>query len=527
MQWRNIMKQPIGYLVLVLCMGMSTAYATLGENKNPGHEKAVRKKDAQRLYAEAMELLAIGRQKDAEKLVADACITHPSSQRLLFLRGVMERSRFHRKAAFQTFSEVYALDVDTVLGRVVKVSISLDFDFGIDAGLESMRSLIAEHPEEILFRWLFAIQCRTHGRCTEEAAEQYETILRKWNPAPVMVNHTYANILTESLGQPKKALEFRQQALSQAQQGYTYQGYGNTLRKLGRYEEACAAFEKAVEIKPDSQAYRRQWGDCMAEIGKEYETGNNVERNFVLALEWYRKGLEKGSENALADIGRLYAKGGYGIDRDLVKAEAWVQKLIASTGELDEGRADSYQVGNLKLRKCAVRDGFGVCIDFRKTLALNETTAMQGDLDAKEFVAWLYSVCDDLMFVNGEKAVRLASELCLVDERNPIWKNTLAAAYARLGDLTRAVAEQEEAIALLPKNRREGSEGKAYMERLELYKGNRTFSAYCGLVGSDDATPRLLIRRQEPSGGMRNEPVPATPSREHLFPKPENQNPKP
>jgi len=107
----------------------------------------------------------------------------------------------------------------------------------------------------------------------DEAAEQFEIILKQWNPAPVMVNHTYANLLTESLGQPEKALMFRELALAQSPRGWTYQGYANTLRKLKRYDEAIAAFEKAIEISPDRKVYQTQLGDCLAQIGARYEAG--------------------------------------------------------------------------------------------------------------------------------------------------------------------------------------------------------------------------------------------------------------
>lgn len=44
-------------------------------------------KDAATTYRSAMDLLAEGRQKDAEELVGEACATYPEDQRLLFLRG--------------------------------------------------------------------------------------------------------------------------------------------------------------------------------------------------------------------------------------------------------------------------------------------------------------------------------------------------------------------------------------------------------------------------------------------------------
>ncbi len=384
-----------------------------------------------------MKLLANGQQKDAEGVIEKACTNDLGNQRVLFLRGVLERSRFKKAIAFETFSGVYALGADTVQGRVAMVSSSLDLEFEVENGLETLRRLIASHPDEILIRWLFAIQCRTHRKYPEEAAEQYEIILRQWNPAPVMVNHTYANILTESLEQPEKALVLRERALSQSQRGWTYQGYGNTLIELKRYEEACVALEKAGML---------------------------------------------GVDNALSRVGNLYAKGGYGIDRDLDKAEMWYRKLIAKDSATNNVPVDSYQLGRLVFVEGGDGCGSRIRIDCAKTLAHNEVASGQGDHDAKEFLAWLYSVCGDPRLSNGLKAVRLANELCLAEEDNSWRRNTLAAAYARSGEYGKAVVQQEKAIALLSPERKESCEGRAYADRLALYRNGRAYTAYCGAV---------------------------------------------
>ena len=481
------MKRSLLWVVALLATMRCVASYTLQENDSQSAGSAVewgtQAEPARAAYDEAIGLLSKGRQPDAEKTVDGGCEAFPDSQRLWFLRAVLYRSRFHKSDAFQSFSKAYALGATNLLGQVAMLSVSLDHDLGVDAGLESLRNLVAGHPDEILVRWLFAIQCRTHRLYSEEAAHQYEWILQQWNPGPVMVNHTYANILTESLKQPEKALPFRERALALSQRGWTYQGYANTLMALKRYEEASAAFEKAVEIEPDSNQYRRQWGNCLAQLGKKYEDGEGVDRNYAVAVEWYRKAKDQGSSIADRYLGMIYTAGGYGIDRNLDKAEAWLKKRAVDS-PVQEGDPVSYcQIGSLLFAHPSTPGNMFAYIDYRRTCSGLKRTSEKGDRDATELLAWMYAVCADPSFKKGETAVQMASELCGMDGSNPQWRSTLAAALARTERFDEAVAQQQMAIDLLSPERSSSDEGKGYAARLELYKASKAYSAYCGFTG--------------------------------------------
>ena len=494
------------------------------------------------VYQAAVDLLSEGRQKDAEARVEKACVTYPDDQRLLFLRGVLERSRFHRDDAFKTFSKVYALGADSLQGRAALASTSMDFDMGIEEGLGALRSLIESHPDEILLRWLFAIQCRTHRKYPEEAEEQYLIILNEWNPGPVMVNHTYANILTESLDRPEEALVYRERALEQVQRGWTYQGYANTLRELGRYEEASDAFKTAVEISPRSIAYWRQWGDCLIESGQvakaykvyraAYESGlrdakiltglgranelgrgttqNDIQalgwyeraalkgsgeamyrlgrmreegrgdsKDYVVAAEWYRKAMDMNYDRPRPDLARLYMRGGYGLDRDLQKVEDLYGGFSRDLSPSDNTATPSTFLGLWFVRSRASDRWFWV-LDYDGTCRALGGRIFQGDDSENDLLAWLYAIYPDPSPNIRGAAVNLAEGLCRKDEKNPQWRNTLAAAYARDGRFDRAVTQQRRAIKLLSSKRKDSEEGRAYMERLKLYQSEWPYTAYCG-----------------------------------------------
>ncbi|MEA2068585.1 MAG: tetratricopeptide repeat protein, partial [Verrucomicrobiota bacterium] len=497
-----------------------------------------------------MDLLAEGRQKDAEELVDEASATFQADQQLLFLRGVLERSRFRKSDAFKTFSATYALGTDTVQGQAALASATMDFKMGVDAGFVSLRNLIKIHPDEILLRWLFAIQCRTHRKYPEEAEEQYRIILDEWKPGPVMVCHTYANILTESLGRPEEALAYRERALLLAERGWTYQGYANTLRKLGRYEEASAAFEKAVGIVPMNVDYWRQWGKCLMDSGhvekayevfrKAYEMGlrdsgilkglgranelgrgttqNDIQalawyklaaaegsgwamyrigrmredgrgdsKDHVAAAGWYQKSVEAGYGKPVGDLTRLYVEGGYGLDRDLRKAEEWFGRSFSFSASTSD-RSKEMQFSGLAFTVKNTSGSQSGVLDYNRTCKTLRHKVSQGDEGAKDLLAWLYAANANPDLKRKGAAVNLAEELCRTDETNPQWKNTLAMAYAQEGRFDEAVKQQQKAIRLLSPDRQANKEGRAYAARLKLYESGKPYVAYCGDIREESAS---------------------------------------
>jgi tetratricopeptide (TPR) repeat protein len=104
--------------------------------------------------------------------------------------------------------------------------------------------------------------------------------------------------------------------------------------------------------------------------------------------------------------------------------------------------------------------------DFNEVMRLDPKGA-----DAYNELAWLWATCPDERFRDGKKAVALATRACELTE----WKDaeildTLAAAYAELGDFEKAVEWQEKTNKRLAEELRKGGE-----ERLKLYKEKKPY----------------------------------------------------
>ena len=63
-------------------------------------------------------------------------------------------------------------------------------------------------------------------------------------------------------------------------------------------------------------------------------------------------------------------------------------------------------------------------------------------------LAWLLATCPDAEYRNGKKAVEL-SKKALGINHNPIYLDTLAAAYAEIGDFSKAIYLQNDVIRFL------------------------------------------------------------------------------
>ncbi len=141
--------------------------------------------------------------------------------------------------------------------------------------------------------------------------------------------------------------------------------------------------------------------NAQVNLGFMFETGDGVAQDYGKAVELYRRAAEQGYAPGGAYLARMYGSA-RGVPTDYDRAT-----------EL-----------------------------FRKSIALNDTVALN------EF-AWFLATCGDDSRRDGEQAIVFARQACDLSHwmsRNFI--DTLAAAYAEIGDFDHAVTYQRDAMAL-------------------------------------------------------------------------------
>jgi TPR repeat protein len=136
------------------------------------------------------------------------------------------------------------------------------------------------------------------------------------------------------------------------------------------------AFDKAVELlKPLADK-----GDAQAQekLGRLYERGKGVPRDFTHAGYWYRKAAEQGDPAAQARLGFMY-RIGEGVARDPREAARWY-----ALGAAKGNRLAQVGLGFMSM------EGIGTPSDFGAAAGWFDRAANQGDASAMLALAALY-----------------------------------------------------------------------------------------------------------------------------------------
>lgn len=184
-------------------------------------------------------------------------------------------------------------------------------------------------------------------------------------------------------------------------------------------QEAMAWLEKAASQKHAPAA--------MA-LGEVFYYGDKLARDDQAAMRWFQQAAELGHAESMDYLGLVYYFGRDGVVRDCEKAGYWFDK--------------------------GFRAGY--------TESLNN-------------LVWLWATCPEQQYRNGKKAVEIGTMLLSNSpERDAGTLDTLAAAFAEVGDFDRAVQLQLEALSKL-QELDQPSRYQNFSRRLEGYRAGKAW----------------------------------------------------
>ncbi len=441
--------------------------------------------------AKSIELLSDGRQAEAEDLIKSAVKTHRDDVRILFAKGVLERSRYNKVAGDVWFALARRKKDNKALSRAAWLSTQLDRGRSVDGNLAELIRLSDENPDDIYLLWLGAIQCREQSKqdddveIAELGRERYEMLLRKFRIGPVMLHQFYANILAETLKDYETAMEHRVLAVSMEATGWSLFGMGNTLVSMKNYEWGSAVLARAVRTNPHNAKYVNRWGDALYYL-KRYEEAEEKYRKAIrlrprkgyywsdlgLSLDKqgnreeemfkaYKRAVELGYDRSLGSLARCY-RSGFGIEKDEKKAfELYLryQKIYPNSSWVSRMIAECYHSGS-----GVERDAHKALDNFEKAVEL-----APDDSVALNSLAWNLVVNKDPELHDYPRAIELVKRSIALDE-NKYNLDTLAVAYFKNKQYDEAVKAQERIIELWKEKNPGKPVSKGKLKRLEKYR---------------------------------------------------------
>ncbi len=206
-------------------------------------------------------------------------------------------------------------------------------------------------------------------------------------------------------------------------------------------------------------AVEQDYDVALVALGEMYMDGAGVARNERKGLELLTEGVKRGVVTGNYYLGRAYERG-MGVSRDYGRAldhyrEAAMQGHAPSQGAL----------GYL------YRKGHGVQKDFIEAAKWYSLASEQGDATAANRLAWLLATCPVDDVCDGDVALEYAG-LAVKTDRSASNLDTLAAAYARVGEFDRALRVIQEILGF--ENLSESARRK-YQRRVERYENGIPF----------------------------------------------------
>ncbi len=252
----------------------------------------------------------------------------------------------------------------------------------------------------------------------ERAAEQGH------EAAMVQLAASYRTAFTDQ-PDPEQAKHWYEQAVdagsAEAPVALGYMARSGELEGISA-AEAVAYFKQGAE---------RGSGNGMANLAHAYLVGNGLDQDFDAARNWFARAAALLAPGSFVGLGHIH-EAGLGVAQDIGEAMAWYRR----------GAEAGFSRPTLRLVRLLLAQG-----QEDEASDWLERVLAAGTAEALNGYAWLRATSSAAGVRNGELALAQAQQAVAL-EQNAAYLDTLAAAYAELGQFDEALATQREALAL-------------------------------------------------------------------------------
>lgn len=291
----------------------------------------------------------------------------------------------------------------------------------------------------------------------QEAVQSYREFLRlddaedtqQISSNRVKAHYNLANVLVE-LGEREAGLREYERALAiNPNHLDARHNFGLTLAEIGRLEGAIEQFRAALAIKPAAVDIRLDLCQALTLSGRPAE----ADRQLTLALQM---GID--SAPLALRIGDIFMAQG--------RAEEAVEQYQAAARIAPQYPEAQYKLAHGFLALGRTSDAIQT---YRRALSrFPDWFALANEL------AWILATHHDSRYRDGHEALRIGQNLCqAADNREPMYLETLAAAYAELGRFGEALRFEQMAFDRAQATGAGTRMIQAMQERIDLYRQGR------------------------------------------------------
>ena len=264
--------------------------------------------------------------------------------------------------------------------------------------------------------------------------EQNVVLARQWLEGPAAAENPAAmNFLARSYrvefadpAEPELARQWYERAFAAgAADSLVSLAYMHQKGEFGEIDHVAA-------LRVFTEAASAGSSAALVSLGHLYLAGDGVTADAARALALFEQAAEQGNPASYLSIGHLYETG-TGVAQNLATAQAWYE----------QGANAGVMSAQLRLVYLLLNQGESTAaLPWLAQAAEAENPIAHNDY------AWLLATNPDDTIRDGALALSYAQR-AVAKVQTPAYLDTLAAAYAELGQFAEAVATQEQAIALV------------------------------------------------------------------------------
>jgi tetratricopeptide (TPR) repeat protein len=298
---------------------------------------------------------------------------------------------------------------------------------------------------------VLGVQTWRQGYVYRDGETLWHDTLKK-NPESWMAHNNLGIFLTEQ-GKLQEGIDHYSEALRiKPDHAKAHYNLGNALASQGRFEEAIDHYLEALRIKPDYASAHNNLALALMKQGKVQEAIDHFYQ--VVQIVPDRAEAHYNLAVALAENGRIDEAIDHYYEALRIEPNNTIAHIQLALIWLAQERTD----------KAIEHYNKALSLSPDSTLVLNN-------------LAWILATYRNSSFRDGARAVQLAEKACtLSGYKDPVFLDTLAAAYAEAGRFHEALQTAQKAVEFAL------AEGRVQLagdikKRIQLYKAGKVFYA--------------------------------------------------